>query len=155
MNVLLGASVAPDLGQEPAAWLWAVAIGLYTVGLTYVARQEVGTPDRRRFDTGLVLILAGLLSASCLPMVLTVRQLSLFAWYAIWLLLIAWLAILMRNVRDDQRPETTRKAVGLLVSQFLVLDATACALTAGPAAGLAVLCLSVPTRWLARWTPQS
>lgn len=155
MNVLLGASIAPDLGQEPAAWLWAIAVGLYTVGLTYVARHEVDAADRRGFDTGLVLILAGLLAASCLPVVLAVHRLSLLAWYAIWLLLIGWLAILMRKVRDDQRPEAVRKTVGLLISQFLVLDATACTLAAGPVAGLAVLSLLVLTRWLARWTPQS
>ena len=47
LNVLLGASIAVDLAAERAAWLYALGIGAYTMGLTYVARSEaVGAVSR-------------------------------------------------------------------------------------------------------------
>lgn len=41
LNVFLGASIAADLSDEPWAWAFALAVGAYTVGLTYVARSEM------------------------------------------------------------------------------------------------------------------
>lgn len=41
LNVFLGASIAADLSNEPWAWAFALAVGAYTVGLTYVARSEM------------------------------------------------------------------------------------------------------------------
>jgi 4-hydroxybenzoate polyprenyltransferase len=41
LNVFLGASVAADLSDEPLAWAFAFGVGVYTVGLTYVARSEM------------------------------------------------------------------------------------------------------------------
>lgn len=40
LNVLLGASVAENLSGQWHAWIYAVAVGLYTVTLTYIARGE-------------------------------------------------------------------------------------------------------------------
>ena len=40
LNVLLGASVARDLSQRYDAMGYALLVGLYTIGLTYVARSE-------------------------------------------------------------------------------------------------------------------
>jgi len=40
LNILLGASVAGDLWLEPAAWIYAAAVGMYTIGLTLFARSE-------------------------------------------------------------------------------------------------------------------
>lgn len=41
LNVFLGASIAADLSDEPLAWAFAFGVGVYTVGLTYVARSEM------------------------------------------------------------------------------------------------------------------
>jgi len=47
LNVLLGASIAPALADESAAWIFALAVGMYTIGLTYLARSEaVGAVER-------------------------------------------------------------------------------------------------------------
>ncbi len=55
LNVLLGASVAAHLTREGWALGYAVAIGLYTILLTYVARSEaVGEWTRRLRVQGLV-----------------------------------------------------------------------------------------------------
>jgi len=40
LNVLLGASVAENLSGQLYAWIYAVAVGLYTVTLTFIARGE-------------------------------------------------------------------------------------------------------------------
>jgi 4-hydroxybenzoate polyprenyltransferase len=59
LNVLLGASVADDLSRRYDALGYALAIGLYTIGLTYLARREtagtVGDVQRtRRLVTKLI-----------------------------------------------------------------------------------------------------
>ena len=41
LNVLLGASIAADLSHQPLAFGYALLVGAYTVGLTYVARSEM------------------------------------------------------------------------------------------------------------------
>lgn len=41
LNVLLGASIAADLSQQYFAFAYALAVGAYTVGLTYIARSEM------------------------------------------------------------------------------------------------------------------
>lgn len=41
LNVFLGVSIAADLSDEPLAWAFAFGVGVYTVGLTYVARSEM------------------------------------------------------------------------------------------------------------------
>lgn len=41
LNVLLGASIAADLADEPFAWAFALGVGAYTMALTYVARSEM------------------------------------------------------------------------------------------------------------------
>lgn len=40
LNVLLGASVAADLSQRYDALSYALVVGMYTIGLTYLARSE-------------------------------------------------------------------------------------------------------------------
>lgn len=40
LNVLLGASLTASLGDYPYVWMYAAALGVYTMGITYVARSE-------------------------------------------------------------------------------------------------------------------
>jgi 4-hydroxybenzoate polyprenyltransferase len=95
LNVLLGASVAIDLSQRVVPFAYAVAIGAYTVGLTYVARSEM--------------------------------------------------------VGEFARSLHIRNVVTRLLQGFIVIDAIAATLAAGWIAGLAVLCLLIPTLIIARW----
>lgn len=50
LNVLLGASVARDLSHRYDALAYALAVGMYTITLTYIARQETfgSEADMRR-----------------------------------------------------------------------------------------------------------
>ena len=59
--VLLGASVATDLSTRPWPWVYAVLVGAYTVGLTYVARGETqGTAaDMLRKRVGVTRLIQG------------------------------------------------------------------------------------------------
>ncbi len=47
LNVLLGASAATNLAENPRAWLYAAGVGAYTVVLTAIARAEVGDSVER------------------------------------------------------------------------------------------------------------
>lgn len=49
LNVLLGASAAPDfVASEPGAWMYAASVGAYTVVLTAIARRETDDSAARR-----------------------------------------------------------------------------------------------------------
>jgi len=71
LNVLLGASVAGDLWLEPSAWIYAAAVGMYTIGLTLFARSENEPSKTRGQALGGLLTLGSMALVGTLPLTLS------------------------------------------------------------------------------------
>ncbi len=153
MSVLLGASVAETLSL--AAWVLAGGIGIYTVGLSWLARKEISGINQKELKVGSLLVVFGLSTCCALPAALQGDSLPIAGWIAIWIMLVGLLGFLLGKLLSQPSPQRLRLTVGTLISLFIPIDAAACALAVGWPSGLAVLCLLIPTRILARWTPQT
>ncbi len=155
LNILLGASVAHSLLDQSAPLLWATGIGIYTVGLTLIARREAVVSRSGELVAGGVLVFCGLIVALFLPAAIEVHSLRNISWMAIVLVLLGFLGYLTYRLLQDPAQPTVRQTVGALISLFIPLDAAASALAAGWSAGGCVLLLLVPVRLLSRWTGQT
>ena len=162
LNVLLGANLCQmDMRQSPRqlpigglelqaggcaldVWLVALAVGLYTAGLTWFARTEAKTSRRRDLAAGGTVLLAGMFLLATLP---TTREmhLALVAWVVLWAALIGLAASLVVWVVAVSSPSYVQFGVKLFILGFILLDATVCLGIAGPQAATVVLSLLVPT----------
>jgi len=155
-NVLLGMSLFEStwLGCH---WLAAGAIGLYVVGLSWIARSEARPAGRMPLVAGTVIVLAGLAVLAFLPEQvfrdLFVRQVSDEGWYL--LLAILGLHTLVRCLPAVARPEEDRiqLTVRYLILTLVVLDMAACLAFRGVTGALAVLLVFLPALFLSRWIP--
>jgi 4-hydroxybenzoate polyprenyltransferase len=163
LNVLLGMSLAPLAAEAaspygtlgtPAAWLIALGIGLYIVGVTIFARTEARATSRSRLIGGLALLLGGMAILAAVPF-LTNNQPPLVVARNGWLLLWAVLALVTARRCTlavwEPSPARVQVAVRHCVQSIIVLDAAVCVGYAGPFWGLAVLSLIFPTVLLAQW----
>ncbi|QDS99654.1 UbiA family prenyltransferase [Adhaeretor mobilis] len=150
LNVLLGASLA---GNEisAAAWLFAGAIGVYTIGLTVLARNEVGDTERLQVRTSGLLLLAAFVLLFLVSFLRSPGDHDI-GWY--WIL--AWGSVLelagiayFAAVRSDT-PQGVQLGVKRLILLFIVIDALICLLAGGWAPAGIVLLLLVPTLLLSR-----
>lgn len=155
LNVLLGASVAHSLLVQSAPLLWAAGIGIYTIGLTLIARREAVVSRSSELVAGAVLVFCGLIATLFLPAAIETHSLMNIFWMAIVLVLLGFVGYLtFRLLREPAQP-TVRQTVGTLITLFIPLDAAASALAAGWSAGVCVFLLLVPVRLLSRWTEQT
>ncbi len=155
MNVLLGASVAGTLTNHPEAFLLAVGVGIYTVGLTMIARRETESSHRNELLIGAVLIHFGLIAILLLPVMLEKMAISLVAWIALACVILGLIGNFVFGPLSNPSPVVVQRTVGRLIQMFLVIDATVCALAAGWLAAILVLSLFIPMRLIARWTPMT
>jgi 4-hydroxybenzoate polyprenyltransferase len=162
-NVLLGMSLAPLAAESvssnvkfgtTAAWLIAVGIGVYIVGVTIFARTEARATSRSRLLGGVAVLLGGMAILATVPLLTNNRPplvVSRNGWYLLW----AFLALVTARrcalaVWEPSSPRV-QAAVRHCVQSIIVLDAAVCVGYAGPIWGLVVLSLIFPTVLLAQW----
>ncbi|MEQ8211212.1 MAG: UbiA family prenyltransferase [Lacipirellulaceae bacterium] len=150
LNVLLGASLAGTAVDGPA-WLYAGVVGLYTIGLTYLARDEATTSSAGGIRTAGLLLLAafGLFFAFSFSVTLAVPDL---VWFVAWGSAIELAGLAFFTAARQPSPKRVQLGVKRLILLFIVIDAVACLAVGGwKPAGL-VLSLLVPTLQLSRKT---
>jgi 4-hydroxybenzoate polyprenyltransferase len=148
LNVVLGFS----LGQ-PVLPAWgaaaAAAVGLYTVGISYLAAMETQISPRRRLLTGGLLLLTGLLAVLTVFDLAPERMPSLLFVYMLAGTAFAvgqglWIAL------EDASPRSVQMAIKRAIFGLIALDAALAVVLAGPV-GMTVLLLLIPALVLGRW----
>lgn len=161
LNVLLGGSVAANLGAEVLLWVYATAIGVYTAGLTLQASAEASpagsrarTAGENLGGVGLLLILPLLL----LPAALQSRSPAAgdwIGWVCLWLLLTGLYGASLYRARRAGTPEAYRRHIAGLIAGFIVLDALISWAAASSLSGLAVLVFVLPMLVASRRAPMT
>jgi 4-hydroxybenzoate polyprenyltransferase len=170
-NVLLGMSLAPlaaDFGElsrveaaspyvrwgTAAAWLIAIGIGIYIVGVTIFARTDTRASSRTRLIGGLAVLVAGMALLAATPALSQYDppvKVSLNGWYLLWGVLALVTARRCGLAVSEPSPARVQAAVRHCVQSIIVLDAAVCVGYASPIWGLVVLSLILPTVLLAQW----
>ena len=142
LNVLLGASVVAPSSDKVAVYLYATVLGVYTIGLTLLARKESKQSSESEVRSA-----GSIMQLSLLLMLLLASFLTLpkYGWFAMWLVCLLAVRVILYNPLVDPAPNAVQKAVSQLITMFIPLDALACAAAGGWAAGLIVLALLLPT----------
>jgi len=157
LNVLLGASIASDLWTEPVAWIYAAAVGMYTLGLTLFARSENMPSKTQGQAMGGLVTLGSMALVGLLPMAISSFREAPFptVWYGC--LLLMGLLVLGSHLKTLRKPSPAafRRHVSKLLLGFIFLDALACTVAVGWPAGLMVLTLVVPSWVISRWAPMT
>ncbi len=158
LNILLGASIATDLLNEPAAWIYAAVVGMYTLGLTLFARAENEETKTKGQAIGGLVTLGALGLLSGLPIVLPEfwnLPLTPNIWFgclAVFGLIVARSLLLTLS---NPGPTVFRQYVSKLLLGFVFLDAMVAFASAGWPSGLIVLTLVVPPLVISRWAPMT
>jgi len=152
LNILLGASAATSLSNVKPAYIYAFAIGVYTVGLTLLARDEATPTTESKLKLASNIIQFGCLLIIVLATILTLPKVG---WFAAWLLCL--LAIRTHLYEPVMTPSATtvQRSVSRLITMFIPLDALACVAATGWSAGLIVLTLLIPTYIATRRVPMT
>jgi 4-hydroxybenzoate polyprenyltransferase len=163
LNALLGMSLAPLAAQaaspyvswgSTAAWLIAIGIGIYIVGVTIFARTEARASFRTRLIGGLAVLLVGMALLAATPALSRYDpsvKVSLNGWYLLWAALALITARRCGLAVSEPSPPRVQVAVRHCVQSIIVLDAAVCVGYASPIWGLVVLSLIFPTVVLAQW----
>lgn len=142
LNVLLGASVVNEGGDQRAAYLYAAVLCIYTIGLTLLARKEAGDSAESDVKLAAHIIQLGLALMLLLAAFVTLPK---FGWFAAWLFVFLSARVFLYNPLIDPSPAAVRKAVSQLITTFIPLDALACAAAGGWLAAAVVMLLLLPT----------
>ena len=153
LNVLLGMSVlaGPLRGEH---FLVSGGIGLYIVGITWLARNENAVGDRRQILAATLVMMAGVGLLFCLPLVLPARLLLIppGRWYPLLGLLGATIGWRCLYAVVEPGPGQVRVAVTHGILSLVFLDAAACCAVRGVLPwAVAILALLVPAIFLGRW----
>ncbi|MCI0333167.1 MAG: UbiA family prenyltransferase [Planctomycetes bacterium] len=163
LNVLLGMSLAPLAADAArplvewgtsAAWLIAIGIGVYVIGVTIFARTEARTTARGRLIGGFLVLLSGMALLASVPMWTGFRPpLAVVhnGWYFLWALLALITGRRCLAAVVQPTPQRVQVAVRHCVQSIIVLDAAVCMGYAGPVWGFVVLVLLFPTLLLTMW----
>jgi len=159
LNVLLGASTAPaadaSLGFAPAVWLAAAGIGIYIVGVTWLARREAGAsrPGALAGATGVMLLGVGVLWIAYRLHTTTVASPRMEPWLFAVLLALLMFSVVRRCAAAMRQPapQNVQAAVKHSILSLIWLDAATVAAAAGPIYGVAVAALLLPALALGRW----
>jgi 4-hydroxybenzoate polyprenyltransferase len=152
LNVLLGLSLAPNLG-----WPWgvhlALVVGVYIVGVTWFARTEAQISNRSALAGAAGVMVLGLLLALAAPVIMAEFHLGphpsiLFPYLLIGLGFLIGFPV-SRAISRPTAPHV-QKAVKQAILGLVILDATLASAIAG-IGGLAILLLLLPALYLGRW----
>jgi len=158
LNVLLGMSVAATPWHQ-ANWVIAAAIGIYIVGVTWLARQEAGISNRRQLTGATGVMLAGMLllslfhrfvdpsaAAGALANVVLPPN-----WYWFWAITAALIGRRCVWAIASPTPANVQAAVKIAILSLILFDASVCYAVAGQEVAIAVLALLIPAMFLGRW----
>ena len=158
-NVLLGMSLALEgaghVLPPNARWIVAVAIGVYTAGITRFARTEAKRSSRWQLVRGLTLVMVGLALIAMLPIWdpgsphRAPNWTS--GWYVYWPILAIVIARRFVLAILDPSPRRVQGAVKSGIVSLIMIDAGICLGVCGPFWGCAVLLLLAPTLLLGLW----
>jgi len=145
LNVCLGFSLSAlgSLAIVPAA-----IVGTYVVGITFVAREEVGRSRKPVLMFGLTLIAAALLGAILVPTLGLAKGRSLAV--ILISLLAARLVVLSEAALREPSPRYVQSLVRSAILGLIVLDSALATSLVGPL-GLLLLVLLIPAQLLGRW----
>jgi 4-hydroxybenzoate polyprenyltransferase len=161
LNVLLGASLsaegrlADSISDFQSAWLYALGIGAYTVGISLIAKREADVARHRELILGTVSVLAGMIVVALLPFKIEFPSVGVWAWIALFSILLLLVGNILYQLLARQESPLIGPAVVALIQMFILLDAMTAALARGWPAGLAVMCLYLPMRVLSRKNPMT
>lgn len=142
INILLGASAVGSDSIPTAAYLFAIAIGIYTVGLTLLARDEATQTSASQLSLACNVVQGGILAILLLA---TMPTLPKYGWFAAWIVCFLAIRVFLYEPVMSLTPAAVQKSVSRLITMFIPLDALACAAAGGWFAALAVLLLLIPT----------
>jgi 4-hydroxybenzoate polyprenyltransferase len=152
LNVLLGLSLAPNLG-----WPWgihlALVVGIYVVGVTWFARTEAQMSSRSALAGAAGVMAVGLLLALPAPAMVTEFHLAPHPFVLFPYVLVALGFLIGFPIsRAISRPTAAhvQKAVKQAIMGLVILDATLASAIAG-IGGLVILILLLPALYLGRW----
>lgn len=152
MNVLLGASLGVNLNNfsdSLSAWQYAIGIGVYTAGISVIAKREAGVAQRRELIIGVAAVLVGLATIASLALSLESISVTTWGWFGLFSILFILVGSIGYHLLS-KRDSPVDFSVVALIQMFIMLDAMAAALAWGWPAGLAVMCLYLPMRMLSR-----
>ena len=130
---LVAASVPEDGGWfRELVCVWALALGVYTVGITLAARGEV--KDQGAGILGLSMLCVPLIAAAWAYFLQAESHLMLLISLIIWLCWTAYSILLMKGDEEGR----VSKAVALLIAGMLLIDAVAVS-AASPWLGVALI----------------
>jgi 4-hydroxybenzoate polyprenyltransferase len=161
LNVLLGMSVAVAV-TGPAAlagfgsqhWLAAGGIGLYIVGVTWLARTEAKTSSRWSLAAATLVMMTGIAGLGAIHQKLPVDfdpMLEPEIWYLLLGLLAFTIVRRCSMAVADPSPANVQLAVKNSVWSLIVLDAAVALLVSPAQWALVVLSLIIPTVVLGQW----
>jgi 4-hydroxybenzoate polyprenyltransferase len=154
LNVLLGMSTATVAWQTPH-FAAAGGIGLYIVGVTWLARCEAAESHRRQLLFATIVTLLGFVPLAALQQLQTDEVTWRFVvdaerWYLFWGVIAALVAWRCLKAVVEPSPRLVQAAVKHAITTLIILAAAA----AFPAAGLlslAILALVLPMLALGSW----
>ena len=157
LNVLLGTSLLPP--NSPVTWsdrlfglpAWiAAGIGIYIVGVTWLARREATTSSRTQLLAATGVLMVGLIMLAALSSRYDL-QIDREAWLLLWG--VTGIIIARRCVLAILSPTPTmvQRAIKHCILSLIVIDATITFGFAGPGWAVVVLALLAPTMLFGRW----
>jgi hypothetical protein len=158
LNVLLGASLRANLSHYStcaASWQYALGIGVYTMGISLIAKREAGVARHRELILGTVSIFIGMIVVALLPFKIELPSVSVWPWITLFSILFLLVGNISYQLLAGRDSPLIGPAVVALLQMFILLDAMAAALARGWPAGLAVMCLYLPIRVLSRKNPMT
>jgi len=149
LNILLGLSGGGGaLALEPSLHL-AATTGFYIVGVTWFARREEGRSAPRHLMLATVVIFAALVLASLLPMHQPPGTAPFYFPYLV-VLFGTFLALKLVPAIQSPQPLEVQAAVKRCILGLILLDAVLASVFA-ELAGLLIILLLLPARWLGQW----
>lgn len=152
LNVLLGASVVSHSPDKAAAYVFATLLGVYTVGLTLLARNEATDSSTVSIKAAGYVIQLALLALAAVAILLPPLE---FGWLAAWLALLMAVRVTLFEAFLDPSSHMVQRSVSRLITAFLLIDSLVCVAAVGWPAGLLVLTLMVPTYVATRRAPMT
>jgi 4-hydroxybenzoate polyprenyltransferase len=160
LNVLLGMSLLSagpgrPLAWPAVAWLIAAAVGVYVMGVTWLARGEAGRSDRWRLLLATAVILGGMALLLPVPQWLEYPALLLKRQPQRWWIMLGVLGVYTGGwclqAAADPEPDRVQGAVKHCLMALVVLDAAAAYAASGLTGALIVLAFLFPATLAGTW----
>jgi hypothetical protein len=148
LNVLLGVSACGSL-LGPRGVHLATIVGLYIVGVTWLARTEARMSNRNSLRGAAAVMLLSLILALPLPVFLPAQQHSSFLFPYLLVGLGFWVGMPVVAAIANPTPARVQAAVKRALMGLILLDAVLASATAGEV-GLLILVLMGPSLYLNR-----